>query len=312
MSKWSCATVGLFSHFGKALLSLWNGGRGFKVLKRRGEARPGVSEERLQTCRLQWSRPSCRGNKELAAVHGAEINRYLFERKMKGAWPWCPDNDAAGRMARLAARLSIRCTHTMCLLSIPNALIAEKCAEYAQRTDLRIEVLMGSGGYWKMYNAILKCSLWSAYRACVWDLMHFFYGGRGTLLQQHTFIFLVWLSHSSVFLPGYLPHAGLWKRDGEEQSPPNLFFDQQPESQCGFKTFLIRILQMMDSAALGRAHVVNLLSVSDHPSLLVPQMWRRALTGRRQITVRLNFIPSSCGLIGIQRMPSYIFWLFHG
>ncbi|CAF94191.1 unnamed protein product [Tetraodon nigroviridis] len=37
---------------------------------------------------------------------------------MEGEWPWCRDNDAAGPMASLAARLSIRCTHTMCPLSI--------------------------------------------------------------------------------------------------------------------------------------------------------------------------------------------------
>lgn len=63
---------------------------------------------------------------------------------------------------------------------------------------------------------------------------------------------------------------------------------------------------MMDSAACGvwesPRGVPAKRQRSSRPT--GAQTWRQALTGRRQITVRLNFMPSSCGLIGMQHMPS--------
>lgn len=98
----------LFATSAKPCLAFLNGGwrlggGGLQIAReeRRGQ---GLVRRDSRLAGLQRSRPSCRGNKELAAVRGAEINRYLFERQMKGARPRCRDNDAAGRIGDASQR----------------------------------------------------------------------------------------------------------------------------------------------------------------------------------------------------------------
>lgn len=141
-------------------------------------------------------------------------------------------------------------------------------------TDLRIEVLMGSGGYWKMYNAISKCSLWSAYPACAWDLKHSFDKGVwGGDTSAAAYLHLSCLTDSLICFSLWLSFAcRVLKERWRRTASPNLFLWPIAWKSARFQNISHPYLAddgLRSVRRLGGAHVAYLLSVSNHPSLLV-------------------------------------------